>query len=153
MRVVAPTKTKLQIRWVSQIRRKDKEASMAVELMTNRSATRKRSVSKAVAARVQELLAGNYAFMDSPIFKHKNIERELFTFDEEPKLPLTSWYQPTREDLDNSHVKNPQLMNAAEERLMFLRFNFAKRKLTLLQKKAKNAELTPELAEKVLEWH
>jgi RNA polymerase primary sigma factor len=127
---------------------------MAVELMTKRSATRKGSVPKAVAARVQELLAGNYAFMDSPIFKHKNIERELFTFEnEEPKLPLTSWYQPTREDLESGQAKTPQLMNAAEERLMFLRFNYAKRKLTLLQKKAKNAELTPEVAEKVIEWH
>src|SRR4051812_14207305 len=97
---------------------------MAVELMTKRSGSRK--VPRAVAARVQELLAGNDAFMDSPIFKHKNIERELFTFeDEEPQLPLTSWYQPTREDIDGTHVKTPQLMTASEERLMFLRFNFA----------------------------
>jgi RNA polymerase sigma factor (sigma-70 family) len=125
---------------------------MAVELATKRSATKK-GVSKAVAARVEELLAGNYAFMDSPIFKHKNIEKELFTFDEEPKLPLTSWYQPTREDPDGTHSQTPQLMKGAEERLMFLRFNFAKRKLTLLQKKAKNAEMTQELADQVLEWH
>ena len=85
---------------------------MAVELMSKRSATRKGHVSKAVAARVEELLAGNYALMDSPIFKHKNIERELFTFvDEEPKLPLTSWYQPTREDPDNSNVKKSGKIN------------------------------------------
>ena len=44
-------------------------------------------------------------------------------------------------------------MTAAEEKLMFLRFNFAKRKLTLLQKKVASGGLTPELAEKVLEWH
>jgi RNA polymerase sigma factor (sigma-70 family) len=127
---------------------------MAVELMSKRSATRKGSVSKAVARRVEELLAANYAFMDSPIFAQKNIEKELFTFDqEEPKLPLTSWYQPTREDLEGQHVSTPQLMTAAEERLMFLRFNFAKRKLTLLQKKVASQGLTPELAEKVIEWH
>src|SRR3954467_6093 len=84
--------------------RKVKEASMAVELMSKRSATRKGSVSKAVARRVEELLAGNYAYMDSPLFAQKNIEKELFTFDEEPKLPMTSWYQPTREDLEGQHV-------------------------------------------------
>jgi RNA polymerase primary sigma factor len=127
---------------------------MAVELMSKRSATsRKGSVSKAVAKRVEELLAGNYAYMDSPLFAQKNIEKELFTFDQEPKLPMTSWYQPTREDLEGQHVSTPQLMTAAEEKLMFLRFNFAKRKLTLLQKKVASGGLTPELAEKVLEWH
>jgi RNA polymerase sigma factor (sigma-70 family) len=126
---------------------------MAVELMSKRSATKKGSVSKAVARRVEELLAGNYAYMDSPLFAQKNIEKELFTFDQEPKLPLTSWYQPTREDLEGQHVTTPQLMTAAEEKLMFLRFNFAKRKLTLLQKKVASQGLTPELAEKVLEWH
>jgi RNA polymerase sigma factor (sigma-70 family) len=126
---------------------------MAVELMSKRSATKKGSVSRAVAKRVEELLAGNYAFMDSPIFAQKNIEKELFTFDEEPKLPKTSWYQPTREDLEGKQAATPQLMTTAEERLMFLRFNYAKRKLTLLQKKVASGGLTPELAEKVLEWH
>ena len=126
---------------------------MAVELMSKRSATKKGTVSRAVAKRVEELLAGNYAFMDSPIFAQKNIEKELFTFDEEPQLPKTSWYQPTREDLEGKHAATPQLMTTAEERLMFLRFNYAKRKLTLLQKKVASQGLTPELAEKVLEWH
>ena len=129
---------------------------MAVELMTKRSSTAKKgTVSKAVAKRVEELLAASYAYMDSPIFAQKNIERELFTFDEdeEPKLPMTSWYQPTREDLEGKQAATPQLMSTAEERLMFLRFNYAKRKLTLLQKKVASQGLTPELAEKVLEWH
>ncbi|HEY7116099.1 MAG TPA: sigma-70 family RNA polymerase sigma factor [Tepidisphaeraceae bacterium] len=128
---------------------------MAVELASKRSATRKGSVPKAVAVRVEEILAQNYGFMDSPIFKHKNIEKELFTFedDAEPRLPLTSWYQPTREELEGHHVATPQLMSAAEERLMFLRFNYAKRKLQLLDKKVKQQGLTPELADLVLEWH
>jgi len=128
---------------------------MAMQLMTNkRSATRKGSVPRALAARVEEILAANYAFMDSPVFKQRTIERELFTFDnEEPKLPLTAWYQPTREDLEGNHFATPQLMSASEEKLMFLRFNFAKRKLGLLQKKAKSTEMTRELADLVVEWH
>ena len=44
-------------------------------------------------------------------------------------------------------------MKAAEERLMFLRFNFAKRKLSSLQKQIKREGLTRELAEQFLEWH
>ena len=126
---------------------------MAAQMMTKKAA-KKGTLPRAVAARVEEILAGNYAFMDSPVFKNRTIERELFTFDdEEPKLPLTSWYQPTREDLENNHFATPQLMSASEEKLMFLRFNFAKRKLTLLQKKAKSTEMTRELADQVIEWH
>jgi RNA polymerase primary sigma factor len=128
---------------------------MATELMNKRSASKKASVPKGTLQRVEEILAGNYAFMDSPVFKNRNIEKELFTFaDEEPKLPLTSWYQPTREDLENNRVTTPQLMSAAEEKLMFLRFNYAKRKLQTLQKKVKEPQdVTAELAEQVLEWH
>jgi RNA polymerase sigma factor (sigma-70 family) len=128
---------------------------MAVEMLSKKGATRKGAVSKAVAERVESILTASYAFMDSPIFKHKNIEKELFTFDDqqEPALPLTSWYQPTREDLEKQQNGTPQLMSAAEERQMFLRFNFAKRKLTSLQKKVKQQGVTPELAGQVIEWH
>ena len=106
---------------------------MATEVMNKRSTTmtsKKASVPRGTLARVEEILAGNYAFMDSPVFKNRNIEKELFTFaEEEPKLPLTSWYQPTREEIADQLSGNPQLMKAPEERLMFRRFNFAKRKL------------------------
>jgi len=126
---------------------------MAVELMTKPNTSKKARVPKATQERVNEILQGNYAFMDSPSFKNRNIERELFTFDEEPKLPLTSWYQPTREDLENQKLTTPQLMSTAEEKLMFMRFNFAKRKLQQLDKKIKQQGLTVELADLVIEWH
>lgn len=112
------------------------------------------SVPRALRQRAEQYLAGSYAFMDSPLFKQRGVEKELFTFDKEPSLPMTSWYQPTREDLLNSAITGaPQLMSASEEKLMFLRFNFAKRKLTLLQVKAKREGLTRELCELVIEWH
>src|SRR5687767_6510786 len=77
----------------------EKEASMATMVATTRKNAPKKGLPRATAARVEEILAGSYAFMDSPVFKNRSIEKELFSFDEEPKLPLTSWYQPTREDL------------------------------------------------------
>jgi RNA polymerase sigma factor (sigma-70 family) len=99
-------------------------------------------------------LAENYAFMDSESFKNRALERELFDFEKgEPALPMTSWYQPTREEIADQLSGTPQLMKGPEEKLMFLRFNYAKRKLILLQKKAKRDGLTRELAEDVVEWH
>lgn len=92
--------------------------------------------------------------MHSPLFRRRSIERELFADGGEPQLPMTSWYQPTIEELDPSKPANaPTLMKGDEERLMFLRYNFSKRKLQLLQKRIKADGLSKELAEQFLKWH
>jgi RNA polymerase primary sigma factor len=111
-------------------------------------------VPRALRARVELLLNENYAFMDSPVFRRKGIEQELFGFEIEPALPRTAWYQPTRDEaLDSAVVGAPQLMKAPEEKIMFQRFNFAKRRLSKLQKSIKKDGLTKELAEEFIEWH
>ena len=116
--------------------------------------TRAAPVPRALRARVEALLAENYAFMDSPVFKNRGIEKELFSFEQEPVLPLTSWYAPTRdEDLSVATTGAPTLMKAPEEKLMFLRFNYSKCRLTKLQKKIRDDGLTKDLALEFLEWH
>jgi RNA polymerase sigma factor (sigma-70 family) len=119
-------------------------------------ASRRAPVPRSLRRRVEDLLGGNYAYMDSPVFRRRNIERDLFTFEEnhEPQLPRTAWYQPTRDDvLDSAIVGAPQLMKGDEERMMFLRFNYAKRRLSRLQRMIRNEGLTRDLANQFLEWH
>jgi RNA polymerase sigma factor (sigma-70 family) len=112
------------------------------------------SVPRWARQRVEALLTENFAYMDTPVFRHKYVEKELFDFDKEPELPLTSWYQPTRDDaVDATTGSTPQLMKAPEERLMFLRFNYSKLKLSRLKKKIEKDGLTRELADEFLEWH
>jgi len=111
-------------------------------------------IPRSMRQKVEEILKESYAFMDSPIFAQQEIEQELFDFDKEPQLPMTSWYQPTRDEaLDEAMHGAPQLMKAGEERIMFLRFNFAKRKLSRLQRLIKKSGLTRKRAEDVIEWH
>lgn len=110
-------------------------------------------VPRAMRARVEAVLAENYAFMDSPVFKQRGIEKQLFDFEVEPQLPLTSWYQPTREEIADQLTGTPQLMKGPEERLMFLRFNYSKRRLQKLQKKLLKNGIDKETAEQFLEWH
>jgi len=107
---------------------------------------------------MEPLLAESYAFMDSPVFRRKNFEQELFSFEQtgghEPSLPLTSWYQPTRDEaVDIAVTGAPQLMKAPEERVMFLRFNYSKMRLGRLQRRIKKEGLTKERALQFLEWH
>src|SRR5215213_7479326 len=110
-------------------------------------------VPRAMRARVEALLAENYAFMDSLVFKQRGIEKQLFDFEIEPSLPLTSWYQPTREEIADQLKGTPQLMKAPEEKLMFLRFNYSKFRLQKLQKKLLKDGIDKETAEQFLEWH
>ena len=115
-------------------------------------------VPRALRRRVEPLLEENFAFMDSPTYKRRGIEQELFAFEKtdghEPPLPLTSWYQPTRDEvLDQALVGAPQLMKADEERMMFFRFNYSKLRLSKLQKKIKTDGLTRETGEQFMEWH
>lgn len=112
------------------------------------------TIPRTMRQNVEVILNESYSFMDSPIFARKDIERDLFNFDKEPQLPMTSWYQPTRDEaLDEAMQGAPQLMKADEERLMFLRFNYSKLKLGKIQRLVKKSGLTRKRAEEILEWH
>ncbi len=95
----------------------------------------------------------NYAFMDSPQFKNRGIEKELFGEDHEPELPPTSWYAPTRDEAIEGATSSPTLMKPAEEKTMFLRFNYSKCKLSKLKAKIEKDGLTKESGEEFIEWH
>lgn len=127
---------------------------MATEMKTIKKPVRSAPIPRSMRERVNGLLEENYAYMDSRTFRHKYVEEELFTEDAERELPLTSWYQPTRDDVaDLGYGSPPQLMKAPEERLMFLRFNYCKKRLSALQKEIRASGLTPANARQFLDWH
>lgn len=126
---------------------------MASTINKQQSSVRTSPIPRALRAQVEPLLEENYAFMDSPVFQQKNIETELFAENAEPALPMTSWYQPTRDDPENALTGTPQLMSAKEERLMFLRFNYCKLRLEKLQRKIKRDGLTRATAEEFVDWN
>jgi RNA polymerase sigma factor (sigma-70 family) len=132
-----------------------KEAPVATALAIKKKNVKRTPIPRALRAQVEALLDENYAFMDSPMFRRKHVDAELFTEDAERALPLTSWYQPTRDDAFEKGLTAgaPQLMKADEEKLMFLRFNLSKMRLTQLQKKIQKEGLTRETAELFAEWH
>jgi RNA polymerase sigma factor (sigma-70 family) len=112
------------------------------------------SVPREMREQVNRLLEENFSYMDSPTFRRKRVEAELFTEDAERELPLTSWYQPTRDEVaDLGSGSPPQLMKPAEERLMFLRFNYCKKRLLALRKQISSGGLTHERATQFLDWH
>jgi RNA polymerase primary sigma factor len=91
--------------------------------------------------------------MDSIVFRRKHVEKELFRLNPEPELPLTSWYQPTRDDAPEASTATPQLMSGAEERQMFYRFNYCKMRLSQLKRKFGAEKMTIKKTREFLEWH
>src|SRR5437867_1528788 len=76
-----------------------REAIMATAVATvEKKQIRKERIPKALREQVDRLFLENFAFMDSPIFRRKHIERDLFEVEAEPQLPPTAWYQPTWQD-------------------------------------------------------
>src|SRR5689334_16453412 len=127
---------------------------MATVMMAKNSTPLKAPIPRALRQKVEQLLGESYAFMDSPIFRRKEIEAELFDFEQEPQLPMVSWYQPTRDEaVDQTIAAAPQLMKGGEERLMFLRFNYSKLRLCKLQKLIKKSGMTRKRAEEFVFWH
>ena len=96
----------------------------------------------------------NYAFMDSPIFKQRGLEAQLFNFEDgEPALPLTSWYQPTREEIADQLKGTPQLMKGAgrEADVPPLQLRQAQADQAAGEGQARRPD--KELAEELVEWH
>lgn len=124
------------------------------QLPAKQVGVRNSPIPKAIRHQAEAILAEEYPFMDSVFFHKKNAEAQLFSEEAAvPELPLTSWYQPTREEMLESGITGaPKLMSAAEERLMFLRFNFSKHRLMQIKKKVAKTGLTKELAEEAIEW-
>ena len=60
---------------------------MAAAIATvEKKTVRKERVPKGLREQVDRLLLENFAFMDSPIFRRKHIERDLFEVEAEPQL-------------------------------------------------------------------
>jgi len=122
--------------------------------IANTSDTRRdRGVARTLRERAEDILRESFAFIDSPKLRARGAEARLFNANAEPRLPATDWYQPTTPEFKpekTGHI--PKIMGAADEPLMFLRYNFAKLRLSQLQRKARREGLTSEMAEQVIEW-
>ena len=100
---------------------------------------------------VDRLMPQKLAFMDSSVFRQRNVEQQLFA-DEPMDLPSVDWYQPTLADDEDKPTNCPRHMQADEERLMFLRYNYCKRRLGELKRKIVREGACDDLMQQVQLW-
>jgi RNA polymerase sigma factor (sigma-70 family) len=143
---------------IEQTQRRDR---VGVKSSTSGSGAAKRRLSHEDERLLKQILLKPQDYIDSEVFYHADAERKIY--DEAPSIqqPDTSWYHPVMDDLSGARsrtVKSSQqvILTAAEERVLFHQFNYARHRVRLLQDEIwANADRqpTPPQAEDILSWH
>jgi RNA polymerase primary sigma factor len=110
---------------------------------------------------LNQVLAGEQDFIDSPVFTEKDAEKKIYDLAPDVQKPDTSWYHPVMDDLSSARtrtVKSSQqvILTGAEERVLFYQFNYARYRIWKLQQEiwaSPSRQPTREQADQVLYWH
>lgn len=100
-------------------------------------------------------------YIPSDVFLHEDAERIIYDDAPEIQKPDTAWYHPVMDDLSGGErvrqsTSSQVLLSAAEERVLFLQFNYARYRIRETQKEVWDApDRTPtdEQARELLRWN
>lgn len=113
---------------------------------------------------LKEILAEEMDFIDSPEFAKPDAEQRIYQELPEVQKPDVSWYRPLMDDLtplrDRGREKgrglrggSTLLLTGAQERFLFLKYNFARRAVWLVQEEIAGGAPTVEQARVLLKWY
>lgn len=110
---------------------------------------------------LKQLMAEEMDLIDNKLFASPDAERVIY--DEAPDIrkPDASWYHPVMDDLGTPRGKIPKpsdqvILTGAEERVLFLQFNYARWKIREIQRgiwATANRKPSTEEASEMLRWY
>lgn len=122
------------------------------------STPRVRGLSAADEKRLQSLLSEPMDYIDSTAFYEPNAELRIY--DDAPGIqkPDVAWYRPLMDDLTPSSKQSTRqsgtvLLTAAEERVLFLQYNYSRYRISELQKEIGPDGPTDQQAQELLRWY
>ncbi len=116
-------------------------------------------LSSSQRALLTKLSGESVAFMDNPVFHRPQAARQLFDDALAVQAPNTAWYQPLLDDRRRSddpslaRVPRTAVLTAAQERVLFSQFNYARYMLSRLQRAGKRGPLPVTKQREMLHWH
>jgi len=118
-------------------------------------------LSPAEQATLARILSKEQDYIHSPEFERPDAERRIYDEAPEIRKPDTSWYHPVMDDLSGgerarSGSSSQVLLTAAEERVLFLQFNYARHRIRAIQEEIwSTPERTPTAAQarELLKWN
>ncbi|MEE9211442.1 MAG: sigma-70 family RNA polymerase sigma factor [Phycisphaeraceae bacterium] len=112
-------------------------------------------------ATLRAILADRCDYIDHELFRRPGAEKQIF--DDAPPIsrPDTSWYHPVMETITEgirlaANTSGTVLLTAAEERALFLQFNYCRYRVAKLRAQitgGPDAAVDPQLARSLLHWH
>jgi len=109
-----------------------------------------------LAQRAAEVLQAAGEYMDDPTFHERHAERTLFDDAEQIPEPDVAWYDALMDDTRHQRrfkTPNATALTAAQERLLFRQYNFARYRLAQLRAKFDGRDLTLDQSRDVIRWH
>jgi RNA polymerase sigma factor (sigma-70 family) len=118
-------------------------------------------LSQAEERSLRRILAQPMDYIDSEAFYKPNAEEVIYERAPRIEKPDVAWYRPLMDDLGpNKHSsskggRNPGtvLLTAAQERVLFLQYNYARHRVSELQLEVGLSEPTEDQAREILKWY
>ena len=128
------------------------------------SAARGRRARRSFSAEEQrilrDLLASEMDYIDSDEFRKPDAEKTIYDDAPDVKKPDASWYHPVMDDLGSKNrlpkSSEQVILTAAEERVLFLQFNYARFRISEIQKQvaaSPEQKASDEQATEMLRWY
>ncbi|HWB21147.1 MAG TPA: sigma-70 family RNA polymerase sigma factor [Phycisphaerales bacterium] len=107
---------------------------------------------------LREILAEPMDYIDSREFYKKDAEARIFQKPADIARPDVSWYRPLMDDIGGSKNSRSKgegatLLSAEQERVLFLKFNYARHRISEMQNKIGTRNPTENQAREMLAWH
>ena len=110
---------------------------------------------RAEAALLSELLSDEIDFMDHPDFHKSGAEQRIYTKAPLVPRPTVSWYRPMMDDIGTTSPRRHDgvVLTAAQERVIFMQFNYARYRMNRIQKSLRGRPPGTEQAKELLRWN
>ena len=107
------------------------------------------------AALVTELLSDEIDFMDHPDFHKAGAERRIYQEAPPVPRPTVGWYRPMMDDIGTTSPRRHEgiVLTAAQERVIFMQFNYARFRMRKIQKALRGRVPNAEESKDLLRWH
>jgi RNA polymerase primary sigma factor len=117
-------------------------------------------LSDAEQRELKAILAEPMDYIDHAEYHASDAESRIYGAAEIAR-PDVTWYRPLMDDFISARHRQPRsaksqttiLLTGAQERVLFMKYNFARFSVSEIQKRAANRALTLEEAREVLRWH
>jgi RNA polymerase sigma factor (sigma-70 family) len=124
-----------------------------------RSGGTRSSLTPADQALLAEIMSEPMDFMDSPEFRKPHAERSIYEKPAPIQRPDVTWYRPLMDDLGAKEQKQRQgrngsvLLTAAQERVIFLQYNYARFRVRRIQDGLEGRTPTADEAIDMIRWY